>query len=162
MSHLGQRTNQAEKTRPSIDTTSLGTVSRFSRAGKSRGNISKTICVRFQCSKQFTVNKIRTFSFWHQESRESNSERKLAKICTIWLWLFAGPGAGGRHCCSPILLDSSDFWEVEMWKLKIFHEDPRTVLEYSKQITFFEPVPSGIETTPTHFTLGNDTYNRGV
>ena len=104
-----------------------------------------------------TVNKIRTFSFWHPENRESNSERKLAKIRTIWLWLFAGPG--GRASCSPNLLDSSDFWDVEIWNWKYcMREDPRAILEYFKQILLWTSTKCHINYTYTWYSRYSDIY----
>ena len=129
---------------------SLGTVSRFSIKAASKQSVLEF---------NITVNIIRTFPFRHPENRERSSERKLAKILTIWLWWLFAAGPGGEGCCSPNLLDSSDFWEVEIWKLKIFHERGGIQGQFWNILTrfFFEPVPSVILTTPTHITPGHDT-----
>ena len=102
-------------------------------------------------SKAVTVEKTSKLSFRHLENWESNSERKLAKIRTIWLWLLAvSPVPGGSWSSSPILLDSSDFWEVEIWwNMKIENISrglkKRTFGEFEMNydVLAFEPVPSG-------------------
>ena len=102
-------------------------------------------------SKAVTVEKTSKLSFRHLENWESNSERKLAKIRTIWLWLLAvSPVPGGSWSSSPILLDSSDFWEVEIWwNMKIENISrglkKRTFGEFemNNDVLAFEPVPSG-------------------
>ena len=155
MSQLGQRTNQAEKRDFLwLDTASLGTVSKFSKAVK-----QSVLDFNVQSSLPWTKSEL--FLSDTRRTERATQRENWQKFAQFGCGYLQGQGQGGDTAALPFY--STHRISKSLKYMKIFHEDPMTILEYFKQINIiFEPVPSGIETTPTRFTSSNDTYNRGV
>lgn len=145
MSHFKQWTNQAETFRLSILTPHLVL---YQDLVKQPRNIIKTICVRFQCSKQLPWTKSEHFPCDTRRTERATQRENWQKFAQLCCGYLQGQGEGRAALQIYSTHRISERLKYENWKY-FMRGHLRTVLEYFKQILLWTSTKCHINYTYT-------------